>query len=195
MNHPAAVTACNMDLENLITDSNRSIATLAITTLLKTGAESSVDRLMKQIATFVSEISDEFKVVVVQAIKSLCLKFPKKHGILMNFLSGMLRDEGKFIPKFIRKIQFSSIDPTGGLEYKTSIADTIITLIEENPEAKENGLAHLCEFIEDCEHTSLAVRILHLLGSEGPKTSNPARYIRYIYNRHVLILTLALVLH
>ena len=150
MSHPAAVTACNLDLENLITDSNRSIATLAITTLLKTGAESSVDRLMKQIATFVSEISDEFKVVVVQAIKSLCLKFPRKHGILMNFLSGMLRDEG-------------------GLEYKSSIADTIITIIEENPEAKENGLSHLCEFIEDCEHTSLAVRILHLLGAEGPK--------------------------
>ena len=49
---------------------------------------------------------------------------------------------------------------SGGLEYKTSIADTIITIIEENPEAKENGLAHLCEFIEDCEHTSLAVRYL-----------------------------------
>lgn len=62
MAHPAAVTACNLDLENLITDSNRSIATLAITTLLKTGGEGSVDRLMKQIATFVSEISDEFKV-------------------------------------------------------------------------------------------------------------------------------------
>ena len=167
MSHPAAVTACNLDLENLITDSNRSIATLAITTLLKTGAESSVDRLMKQIATFVSEISDEFKVVVVQAIKSLCLKFPRKHGILLNFLSGMLRDEG-------------------GLEYKTSIADTIITIIEENPEAKENGLSHLCEFIEDCEHTSLAVRILHLLGAEGPKTSNPGRYIRFIYNRVIL---------
>lgn len=69
MTHPMAVTACNLDLENLITDSNRSIATLAITTLLKTGAESSVDRLMKQIASFVSEISDEFKVVVVQAIR------------------------------------------------------------------------------------------------------------------------------
>ena len=74
----------------------------------------------------------------------------------------------------------------GGLEYKTSIADTIITIIEENPDAKENGLAHLCEFIEDCEHTCLAVRILHLLGAEGPKTSNPARYIRYIYNRVIL---------
>lgn len=165
--YPAAVTACNLDLENLITDSNRSIATLAITTLLKTGAESSVDRLMKQIATFVSEISDEFKVVVVQAIRALALKFPRKHAVLMNFLSAMLRDEG-------------------GLEYKASIADTIITVIEDNPEAKETGLAHLCEFIEDCEHTSLAVRILHLLGREGPRTKQPSRYIRFIYNRVIL---------
>lgn len=167
MSHPAAVTACNLDLENLITDPNRSIATLAITTLLKTGAESSVDRLMKQIATFVSEISDEFKVVVVQAIRALCQKFPRKHAVLMNFLSAMLRDEG-------------------GLEYKAAIADTIIAVMEGNAEAKEAGLAHLCEFIEDCEHTSLAVRILHLLGQEGPTSKQPSRYIRYIYNRVIL---------
>ena len=32
---PQAVAACNLDMENLITDSNRSIATYAITTLLK----------------------------------------------------------------------------------------------------------------------------------------------------------------
>ena len=48
------------------------------------------------------------------------------------------------------------------------------------------ALAHLCEFIEDCEFTKLAVRILHLLGVEGPKTPHPTKYIRYIYNRVVL---------
>lgn len=48
------------------------------------------------------------------------------------------------------------------------------------------ALAHLCEFIEDCEFTKLAVRILHLLGVEGPKTARPTKYIRYIYNRVVL---------
>ncbi|XP_052869938.1 coatomer subunit gamma [Anopheles cruzii] len=165
--HPPAITVCNLDLENLIADSNRSVATLAITTLLKTGAESSVERLMKQIATFVAEISDEFKVVVVQAIRALCTKFPRKHAVMMNFLSGMLREEG-------------------GLDYKTSIVDTIILAIEENPDAKETGLAHLCEFIEDCEHTSLAVRILHLLGKEGPFSKCPSRYIRFIYNRVIL---------
>jgi coatomer protein complex subunit gamma len=32
----------------------------------------------------------------------------------------------------------------------------------------------------------LAVRILHLLGKEGPKAKNPSKYIRYIYNRVIL---------
>lgn len=167
MNHPNAVMACNVDLENLITDNNRSIATLAITTLLKTGNESSVERLMKQIASFMSEISDEFKIVVVGSTRALCAKFPRKHTVMMSFLSSMLHEEG-------------------GFEYKKSIVDTIIDIIEDNPEAKEAGLAYLCEFIEDCEHTSLAVKILHLLGREGIKASLPAKYVRYIYNRLIL---------
>ncbi|CAG2194926.1 coatomer subunit gamma-2-like [Mytilus edulis] len=167
MKHPSVVSSCNLELENLITDTNRSIATLAITTLLKTGSESSVDRLMKQISSFMNEISDEFKIVVVQAIQSLCLKFPRKHNVLMNFLSSMLRDEG-------------------GFDYKKAIVESVITIIEENPEAKEAGLGHLCEFIEDCEHTVLATKILHLLGREGPRTPTPSKYIRFIYNRVIL---------
>jgi coatomer protein complex subunit gamma len=79
MTRPLAVTNCNVDLESLISDTNRSIATLAITTLLKTGNESSVDRLMKQITNFMSDIADEFKIVVVEAVRSLCLKFPLKY--------------------------------------------------------------------------------------------------------------------
>jgi hypothetical protein len=35
INHPSSVSTCNLDMENLITDPNRSISTLAITTLLK----------------------------------------------------------------------------------------------------------------------------------------------------------------
>ncbi|XP_039007113.1 coatomer subunit gamma-like [Hibiscus syriacus] len=164
MTHPMAVTNCNIDMESLISDQNRSIATLAITTLLKTGNESSVDRLMKQITNFMSDIADEFKIVVVEAIRLLCLKFPLKHRALMNFLSNILREEG-------------------GFEYKKAIVDSIVILIRDIPEAKETGLLHLCEFIEDCEFTYLCTQILHFLGIEGPKTSDPSKYIRYIYNR------------
>ncbi|KAK3022029.1 hypothetical protein RJ639_047419 [Escallonia herrerae] len=167
MTHPMAVTNCNIDMESLISDQNRSIATLAITTLLKTGNESSVDRLMKQITNFMSDIADEFKIVVVEAIRSLCLKFPLKYRSLMNFLSNILREEG-------------------GFEYKKAIVDSIVILISDIPDAKESGLLHLCEFIEDCEFTYLSTQILHFLGIEGPKTSDPSKYIRYIYNRVIL---------
>ncbi|MCL7036028.1 hypothetical protein MKW94_009516 [Papaver nudicaule] len=167
MTHPMAVTNCNIDMESLISDQNRSIATLAITTLLKTGNESSVDRLMKQITNFMSDIADEFKIVVVEAIRSLCLKFPLKYRALMNFLSNILREEG-------------------GFDYKKAIVDSIVILIRDIPDAKESGLFHLCEFIEDCEFTYLSTQILHFLGNEGPKTSDPSKYIRYINNRVIL---------
>ncbi|KIM27460.1 hypothetical protein M408DRAFT_71118 [Serendipita vermifera MAFF 305830] len=167
LTHPSNVASCNLDMENLISDSNRSIATYAITTLLKTGNEASVDRLLKQITGFMSEISDEFKVIVVEAIRSLCLKFPNKQSLMLTFLSSVLRDEG-------------------GYDFKRAVVEAIFDMIKYIAESKETALAHLCEFIEDCEFTKLSVRVLHLLGIEGPKTPNPTKYIRYIYNRVVL---------
>ena len=165
--HPASVQACNVDMENLITDNNRSVATFAITTLLKTGNEASVDRLMKQISSFMSEISDEFKVIVVDAIRSLCLKFPTKQTVMLSFLAGVLRDEG-------------------GYDFKRAVVEAIFDMVNFIGDCKETALAHLCEFIEDCEFTKLSVRILHLLGAEGPKMPEPHKYIRYIYNRVIL---------
>lgn len=167
LKRPQVVAACNSEIEGLITDSSRSIATYAITTLLKTGNESSLDRLMGQIAGFMSDITDEFKSIVVDAVRSLALKFPSKQSGMLSFLAGTLRDDG-------------------GLNFKTSVIEALFDMIRFIPECKETALGHLCEFIEDCEFTELSVRILHLLGQEGPSTGNPTIYVRYIYNRVVL---------
>ncbi|KAJ3869274.1 coatomer subunit gamma [Lentinula novae-zelandiae] len=165
--HPSSVATCNVDLESLIADQNRSVATYAITTLLKTGNEASVDRLIKQITGFMTDISDEFKVIIVDAVRSLCLKFPSKHASMLTFLSGVLRDEG-------------------GYDFKRAVVEAMFDMIKFIKDCKEQALAHLCEFIEDCEFTKLSVRILHLLGMEGPKSPQPTKYIRFIYNRVVL---------
>ena len=167
IDHPMAVSNCNIDMETLISDQNRSIATLAITTLLKTGNESSIDRLMKQMSSFMAEIGDEFKIVVVDAVHKLCMKFPAKFRSMMAFLSSVLREEG-------------------GFEYKKAIINAILGIVRTVAESKETALTHLCEFIEDCEFTYLSTQILHLLGEEGPRTPHPAKYIRYIYNRIIL---------
>lgn len=165
--HPLAVSACNADMEVLIADQNRSIATLAITTLLRTGSENSIERLLRQIQGFLSDIADDFKIKVVHAIRALCLKYPFKYDALMNFLGDSLKDEG-------------------GFGYKKAIVEAFLGLVERIPESKETCLAHLCEFIEDCEHSQLSTQILHLLGKEGPSMKKPGNYIRYIYNRLIL---------
>ncbi len=165
--HPRLVAKCNEDLEALISDPNRFIATLAMTTLLKTGSENSIDRLLKQISAFLSEIADEYKITIVKSLQRLCYTYPAKHRILVGFMSNFLREEG-------------------GFGFKKTIVNSIITLIKAVPETAESSLMQLCEFIEDCEFTMLSTQILHLLGEIGPTTSAPARYIRFIYNRVML---------
>jgi coatomer protein complex subunit gamma len=77
---------------------------------------------MKQISAFMSEISDEFKVIVVNAIRSLCLKFPTKQAVMLSFLSGVLRDEG-------------------GYDFKRAVVEAIFDMIKYIQESKEAGKA------------------------------------------------------
>lgn len=67
-----------------------------------------------------SEISDEFKVTIVNAIRALCLKFPAKQAVMLNFLSGVLRDEG-------------------GYDFKRAVVEAIFDMIKFIGESKETG--------------------------------------------------------
>jgi len=109
-------------------------------------------------------LQDEYKLVVIEAIQSLCPKYPRKHRSFISFLSSSLREEG-------------------GIEYKRAIVDCLLHIVHVNEEVKELGLLHLSEFIEDCEYTQLSTHILHVLGEHGPTTREPSKFIRYIYNR------------
>ncbi|QRW24701.1 coatomer subunit gamma [Rhizoctonia solani] len=124
--------------------------------------------LMKQITGFMAEISDEFKVIVVSAVRALCLKFPSKQALMLSFLAGVLRDEG-------------------GYEFKRAVVEALFDMVARVAEARDAALAHLCEFIEDCEFTKLSVRILYLLGVGVPSrlslrntfdTSTTASFLR-----------------
>merc|ERR1719313_440945 len=164
---PQMAARCNCDMEPLLSDQNRNTATLALTTLLKTGHESNVERLIKQITSFMSDISNVFKIEVVRAVKGLCLQYPSKYKTLMAFLSTNLREDGT-------------------ADFKRDLVDALILIISQVPAAREVGLLHLCEFIEDCEYPNLCTRILGFLGDEVPSTGHPSKYIRFIYNRLIL---------
>lgn len=164
--YPSIVKAQTIDYDNLLYDPNKWVATMALVTILSMGSPSTIKQIMKPLSSFMTDIPDEFKIMVIHAIKRLFSKHP--YPTILSPLGEMLHGEGS-------------------LEYKDAIISAMIPLIEgENRHVKENGLIQLCEFIEDCEHKNLSVRVLHLLGREGPKTKHPSRFIRYVYNRVIL---------
>ena len=164
---PRLVAKCYSELLKLIEDKNRAVATLAVTALLRTANESSVDDLLAKISPILDSVGDDYRISVVKSLLQLCHRFPSKYHLLVSFLSKFLRDQGTF-------------------EFKRSIVLGIVALVHAHPEAAETSLFHLCEYIEDCEYDWLSVEIIHVLGQMGPKMPGKSRYIRFIYNRTML---------
>lgn len=164
---PTVVAKCNVDIEPLLCDDNRNIATLALTVLLKTAQESSVEKLVKQIGNFMTDLTDIYKLDVVNAVRSLCASYPDKFPSMLGFLSSALREEGS-------------------QEVKQAVAAAMISISDTIPEALEQALLSLCEFIEDCEFPNLCCTILAFLTDKIVGTGCPARYIRFVYNRLIL---------
>lgn len=164
---PQVVAILNQDIENLLIDTNKNICILAFTTLLKTGSESNIDKLLNQINNYMTGDNIFFKIQIIEEIKNLCFIYPSKCNTILNFLFNNLRDEESY-------------------QFKSNSIDAIILIISQIPNAEEEAILQLCEFIEDCEFNSLLLRVIRFLLIHIPKTKNPSKYIRYIYNRLIL---------
>ena len=78
---------------------------------------------MKEITGFMGNITDEFKVTIVEAIRSLSLKFPSKQAVMLGFLAGVLRDEG-------------------GFDFKKAVVEAIFDMIKYIPTCREDGTSY-----------------------------------------------------
>lgn len=165
--HPRIVAKCIPELEALINDSNVLVATVSACVLLKTANDESLEHVLAVVSPFLDAMGDEYRISVVRSIQQLCLLYPAKHHILLGFLGKLLRGEG-------------------GLEFKRSIVAGIAKLMSTVPDTAESALLHLCEFVEDSEYARLTTEILYVVGTYGPKTPSPSRFIPYIYNRILL---------
>ena len=165
--HAKLLTQSLSDYEALLSNPNRSLATLAISTMLKLSTDSNVEKLLGQITNFMNEVSDEFKTDLIESLKVLCLRMPHKHLLLVKFVGGVLKGEG-------------------GLHLKVKIVDTLQQIFEGLEVSRISVLIALAEFIEDCVYENLQSRVIYFLGEHGPSSAEPQRFIRYIYNRLIL---------
>lgn len=88
--------------------------------MLKTANETSIERLMSQISKFMGDASDEFKVIIVSTVHSLCIKFPRKQAEMLTFLGSLLRDGG-------------------GYDFKKTIVEAMFDIVHIISESKDLG--------------------------------------------------------
>lgn len=138
---PKLVGICQTELESLITDTNRSVASLAISTLLKTCNEESVQKLLKQISSYLPDLGIDFKIEIIQSTQLLYQRIPQKASTLLKFLTDCLKEDGN-------------------IRFRESVVDTIMTIC---PSQRESALLILAEHIEDCEHPHIQTKIISFL--------------------------------
>ena len=166
--NPKLVSLASSEIEPLINDSNTSIASMAISTLLKVWTEAYVQKLLAQISHYLPDLGDDFKIEVIHSVYLLFCRVPTKSQEQINFLLKWLTGEG-----------------TEG--YKESIVEALMKIgLEGTKSDLEQVLLTLCEFIEDCDFKHLQTHIMNFIANESYKTSTPSIYIRFIYKRVVL---------
>ncbi|CCW62239.1 unnamed protein product [Phytomonas sp. EM1] len=167
--YPEVVAPLNSEIETLMLDSNRIIATFAITSLLKTGTEETVEHLVEKLSPqdYMHELGDEFAIVIVDAMRILNAKFPNKYMLFLSFLL-------KFLVS------------NGSKELKEKVLSSMIEVATVNPESKYCVMKHLAEFIDDCEYAGFTKRVLTYLGNEIASCKNPSSFVRYVCNHITL---------
>ena len=116
---------------------------------------------MKQMQSFLSDISDDHKIVVVEAIRSLCFKYPSKHRILISHLQSkrpqfslevhaysVLHKCSKFIARIRLQKTPMTLPPAilrdeGGHDFKRAVVNAILNVIEQVSQTF-CAITHIC---------------------------------------------------
>jgi coatomer protein complex subunit gamma len=165
--YPRIIVKCNDELSNLLQDQNPLIATLALTTLLKTATEGLIVDLLEKVAALLGTMENEFRVSIVKSILQLSVSYPSKRQLLMNFLGTFLKHPAAY-------------------EFKHAIVSGIVESLQTYPETMDDSLFILAVSLDTCEHVNLSTEILHIVAEMGPLVKNASKHIPYLYNRFLL---------
>jgi coatomer protein complex subunit gamma len=106
--------------------------------------------LLNKIYDFVNDIPDEFKVDIIRSVKLLIKRAPSKFKLLVNFLANCLKSND------------------GNFEFKRETIEALQLIMEEVPDSQTSCLNQMAEYIEDCPHVALHIKILNTFVKEAP---------------------------
>ncbi|TBU07971.1 subunit gamma of coatomer complex [Hamiltosporidium magnivora] len=169
----SAISQANKEIEDMISDSNKTTSLLAITILLKTGNEETIDRLISLIPEFIGTLPDSFKIILISALERMTLKYKEKGKEFLEFANKALTEKGtlKFKRHLIQVIE-RVIESYRNEDVNVNIYN----------EFTENVLNILCSYLEDSQYYELSLDILYILS----KFSIQSKNYMHVLNRLIL---------
>lgn len=161
------ISTLNKEIENMINNDNKVISMMAVTTLLKTGNEQTIDKLVGIIPTTIDEMTDSFKILMISALESLAMKFKSKEETFILFMK-------------------SSLQTKGSVKFKRHIINVMERISRQDLSFAEKILELTSNYIEDSSDSLLTMDIIGFMGLFIGKSCNYKKYIVHIFNRLIL---------
>ncbi|MCQ2815994.1 MAG: hypothetical protein MJ252_01900 [archaeon] len=158
-----------LEIEKIIEDVNvnSSIKAIALSIFLKISKGLSDFRLEKMFKTFIEQFpkfKDEFKKEVVIISRGISRENKQKNKLYYSFFCSLFKLDSN-------------------AQTKLELFEAILWFIYNDESLKTQALFFLAEFISDCQHDVVKIRILNLLGKECTLTANPGKLVRHIVNQ------------
>lgn len=170
LKYPKNIEILNKEIEDLLQENSKSLTMFTISTLLKTGNEETIDRLMKYLPEFMTEMDDTYKILGLNALLTLTLKNKSRIDAFIEFIKGCILAKGT-------------------LNFKMHIIKILNKFITENKVEEiifERILNIFIIYLEDSEYFEISSEILGILGQQIYKSKNYKKYVMHIYNRLIL---------
>lgn len=170
LKHSKNIEKLNKEIEELLQENSKTLTMFAISTLLKTGTEETIDRLMKYLPEFMNEMDDTYKILGLNALLTLTLKNASKIDVFIEFIKGCILTKGT-------------------LKFKMHIVKILNDFITDNKIDEilfEKILNIFIIYLEDSEYFEISAEILGILGKQIYKSKNYKKYVMHVYNRLIL---------
>lgn len=156
---------CNNVLERMLNDSNKTISTLAAMSLLHTGFESTIDRVLPTVGEFAPKLPIDQKISLMKSCIDLGKRVPTKAVQILQFIWKTFRYQDIF-------------------ELQRIFVDGLFAYFDMKDIKKSDVLHFLIEYIEDSKFSEISIDIINFITKRsGDVESNHREIIRVFCNR------------
>ena len=158
---------CNAALERLLSDSDSSLSALAAVSLLHTGFETAIDRVLPAIKEFSEKLSIDQQAQLLRSCVELTSRCPNKTETIIDFMWATFRLQDE-------------------IEIQREFVNALFSFVHSKDDKLPIILRYLCEYIEDSKFNEITIDVINFLAKKGTNSQNRMEIVRALNNRLLL---------